>query len=284
MLIGTPKSGSTDLYKRIIDHPDVLSCAAKEPHWWARQQHSKKTFTKYIDRFSKCAGTLQFSRDDKKSTLITGEGSQSTFWDNTWWWRYPENRNDEEPGIVTANFIRHILPEVKLLVILRNPVDRLYSGYLFFKKHTHVSAEDFHRRATNEVTKFNKCLTEHSLRHCAYTPTDHEVRLHVGLYALYRKEWINIFARDQILVLQLEDYSAHSQRAMSTVYKFLKLRDLSDEYGIKSGRANTRKKKTQHVGQMLNKTRELLDTFYSPFNKALAELMNEPRFLWQSLT
>ncbi|XP_021368960.1 carbohydrate sulfotransferase 15-like, partial [Mizuhopecten yessoensis] len=39
MLIGQPKSGSTDLFKRIMQHPDVQQGISKEPQYWARSRH-----------------------------------------------------------------------------------------------------------------------------------------------------------------------------------------------------------------------------------------------------
>ena len=35
-------------------------------------------------------------------------------------------------------------------------------------------------------------------------------------------------------------------------------------------------------GAMLDKTKELLDTFYGSFNKRLADLLNDNGFLWES--
>ncbi|PIK44101.1 hypothetical protein BSL78_19027 [Apostichopus japonicus] len=39
-LLGTPKSGTTDIWSKIVQHPDVV-CRAKEPHWWTRKSYRK---------------------------------------------------------------------------------------------------------------------------------------------------------------------------------------------------------------------------------------------------
>ena len=36
----------------------------------------------------------------------------------------PENRGCDEPQYMTAHYVKHILPDVKIMVILRNPIDR----------------------------------------------------------------------------------------------------------------------------------------------------------------
>ncbi len=39
LILGQPKSGTTDLYRKILLHPDVTSSAMKEPHWWTRRRY-----------------------------------------------------------------------------------------------------------------------------------------------------------------------------------------------------------------------------------------------------
>jgi len=48
----------------------------------------------------------------------------SLFWDNYEWQKFPENAGQTEPKYVVADYIHHIIPDVKLILILRNPVDR----------------------------------------------------------------------------------------------------------------------------------------------------------------
>lgn len=54
----------------------------------------------------------------------TGDGSASTLWDNDDWWRLPENCGRDEPLYTNANYIRHLTPHARVLVILRQPTDR----------------------------------------------------------------------------------------------------------------------------------------------------------------
>lgn len=49
---------------------------------------------------------------------------------------------------------------------------------------------------------------------------------------------------------------------------------------VKRKKANTRSKRNQDVGEMLPETRTLLEKFYSPWNKRLANLLNDSLFLW----
>ncbi|XP_046574811.1 uncharacterized protein LOC124282822 isoform X2 [Haliotis rubra] len=109
-LIGVDKSGTTDLWFRLSQHPDLVKPNAvlgKETHWWswrrfgfdiwannARIQH----FEEYLSAFDKPA--LQINSTSQTSHglsdyhhLVTGEGSPTVFWDMTGWNRIPQNKN-----------------------------------------------------------------------------------------------------------------------------------------------------------------------------------------------
>ena len=110
LLIGMPKCGTTDLYQRIVQHPQVIAPASKEPHWWSkrRNQVGGPTFLDYLFLFSMPAKMIR-----KNNHMVTGDGSASTMF-------YKSNDT-----ISTAELLSLVLPQAKLLVILRNPVDRL---------------------------------------------------------------------------------------------------------------------------------------------------------------
>ncbi|XP_069108326.1 carbohydrate sulfotransferase 15-like [Argopecten irradians] len=293
MLIGQPKSGSTDLFYRIMKHPDVLSGISKEPHWLPRRRHCQYldteycpstdpwTLTEYIDYFNSAAERIHDSNNTQRMNFITGEGSQSTLWDLQWWWKFPENKNDEEPGLLNAHLVRHFLPDVKLLVILRNPVDRLYSDYLFFNPDETKSAEVFHSRVSRSVALFKDCLMTHSLRHCAYKGKCGDVRLTIGLYSVYLEDWMTVFPRKQFFITSLDDYSKNQTLVASKIFKFLRLRDV-DNYINRNPILNQRKLSARRVGEMFNKTRVILEQFYKPFNQALSTLLNDSVFLWET--
>ncbi|XP_021340530.1 carbohydrate sulfotransferase 15-like [Mizuhopecten yessoensis] len=202
-------------------------------------------------------------------------------WYHAWWWWNPKNKNDKEPGLLNAHFIRHILPDVKLLAILRNPVDRLFSAFLYFGKKAKKSVKLFHSIVTTSVNKFNTCLAKESLRHCAYKECTTPTSLCLGLYAVYLKDWMDIFPRKQLLVLSLDEYSTNPSMTMLKIHKFLDLRDIGN-VATTAKHHNERRPSTRAVGQMLNETRHILEQFYKPFNDALFLLLNDTRFLWKT--
>lgn len=56
--------------------------------------------------------------------LFPGEASASTMWDNNAWTFFYDNSTDGEPPFLTQDFIHAFQPDVKLIVMLRDPVER----------------------------------------------------------------------------------------------------------------------------------------------------------------
>ncbi|KAI8789052.1 carbohydrate sulfotransferase 15, partial [Biomphalaria glabrata] len=58
------------------------------------------------------------------------------------------------------------------------------------------------------------------------------------------------------------------------------LSDVEDDRVLAQPKHNTRRTSDRKLGGMLDKTRELLHSFYHPHNLDLAQLLHDDRFLW----
>ncbi|XP_036078262.1 carbohydrate sulfotransferase 15 isoform X2 [Rousettus aegyptiacus] len=183
-IIGQPKCGTTDLYDRLRLHPEVKFSAIKEPHWWTRKRfgivrlrdglRDRYPVEDYLDLFDLAAHqihqALQASsakEHSKMNRIIIGEASASTMWDNNAWTFFYDNSTDGEPPFLTQDFIHAFQPDAKLIVMLRDPVERLYSDYLYFAS-SNKSADDFHEKVTEALQLFENCMLDYSLRACVY--------------------------------------------------------------------------------------------------------------------
>ncbi|XP_078669303.1 carbohydrate sulfotransferase 15-like isoform X1 [Branchiostoma floridae x Branchiostoma belcheri] len=303
-IIGMPKCGTTDLYYRLIKHPDVVGGLVKEPHWWTRRRFGGRTgvpnnssapIRDYVDLFDEAAWTIRTTIRNRlflgrqqmvQHDVITGEGSASTMWDNRRWRQELWNTSNSEPPMLVANLLRAVQPHARFIITLRNPTERLYSEYLYFTE-GNKSVEDFNNRVIHAIDIFNNCLKNNSVRACTYEPTlpvIPNVRLQLGLYDVYLRDWFSIFPLDQILVLRLEDHSKDPRATMTKLFKFLQLAAVKDDddtdaiFGLH--KRNSRKKNDLRLGPMLPKTRQILNEFYGPHNRRLASLLDDERFLW----
>ncbi|EPY78200.1 carbohydrate sulfotransferase 15 [Camelus ferus] len=302
-IIGQPKCGTTDLYDRLRLHPEVKFSAIKEPHWWTRKRfgivrlrdglRDRYPVEDYLDLFDLAAHQihqgLQASSTKEQSKinrLIIGEASASTMWDNNAWMFFYDNSTDGEPPFLTQDFIHAFQPDAKLIVMLRDPVERLYSDYLYFAS-SNKSADDFHEKVTEALQLFENCMLDYSLRACVYNNTLNNampVRLQVGLYAVYLLDWLTVFNKEQFLILRLEDHASNVKYTMHRVFQFLNLGPLSEKQEAlmtKSPASNARRPEDRNLGPMWPVTQRILQDFYGPFNTQLARVLADEAFLWK---
>lgn len=302
-IIGQPKCGTTDLYDRVRLHPDVKFSTFKEPHWWTRKRfgiirlsegfHDRYPVEDYLDLFDQAAYQIQGNLTANSSgtpnhpNVIIGEASASTMWDNNAWVYFYDNTSVGEPPFLIQDFVHALTPDARFIVMLRDPVERLYSDYLYFGI-ANKSAEDFHEKVSESLQLFEGCLAEFSMRSCVYNTTVNNampVRLHVGLYIVFLKDWLSIFSREQILVLRLEDHASNRKYTMHQVFEFLDLAPVTKEIEseiTRSPASNTRRPADKNLGPMLPITKEILRDFYTPFNMKLAKVLRNDSFLWES--
>ena len=50
-----------------------------------------------------------------------------------------------------------------------------------------------------------------------------QVRLYIGIYFIHLQDWFRVFPRDQVFVIQLEDYTNHRTETVRKLYDFLDL-------------------------------------------------------------
>ncbi|XP_025075945.1 carbohydrate sulfotransferase 15-like [Pomacea canaliculata] len=300
-LAGFPKCGTTDLYFRLTQHQHIVRTPRKEPHWITRGRYDNPDLQKYTSFFAKAlkAGVRLMIHGWLVNQIQTlwlcvylyvyvcvcwsrkGDGSASTFWDNNSWYLLPGNENCSEPRVINADYIRHLNPNVKVVVILRNPADRLYSDYCYFT--TNPTKAEFHTKVVEQIRQLRECFVSNSLRQCVYNSSiNKHCRIHVGLYHIYIEDWLKRFSRDQIHVLRLEDLSANVTQEVLKIYQFLGLDSPTEEAreAMLHGLPKNKGKKRTATGAMLRETKEILLSFYLPFNKRLAWVLNDNRYLW----
>ena len=101
----------------------------------------------------------------------------------------------------------------------------------------------------------------------------------MSIYYIYIVKFLHFFPREQFLFLRTEDISKEPVRFMNQITDFLgvepyspfKARDLLEQ------KVNRQK---AAIEGMWEDTRLLLQNFFAPFNRKLASLLKDDRFLW----
>ena len=105
IIIGAAKSGTTSLYKYLCRHPQIFMCTPKEPDFFSIDANYFKGIDWYYSLFNEAS-----------PTQVCGEAS-TTY---SRWHQHPK----------AAERIYQSLGQVKLIYIMRHPVDRAYSFYV----------------------------------------------------------------------------------------------------------------------------------------------------------
>ena len=242
IISGTVRSGTTSLYYNICEHPSVLPASYDEIGFFDSNYHLG------INWYRSMFPTEKEMKQVKKETnfAITGEDTPFYFWKKE-----------------AAERIFEDIPNSKIIIIFRNPVDRAYSNYnLGIRKKTEsLSFED----AIDEEMNF---LKTHSFRDAVDRRRSY---LSKGLYENQIKIWFDNFPREQIHILCTEDMKKNPKESLLKIFQFLGI----PNYTLK----NPQRQKSAEYKKMEDETREKLLAFYKPYNQKLFETIQE-KFDW----
>ncbi|KAK6168231.1 hypothetical protein SNE40_022100 [Patella caerulea] len=236
-ILGCAKCATTDVYNRLIQHPQIFSnngILHKEALWWSWYKYGItnwnikriQTFEEYTSRFDNTAEHIQtLIQDGSKLVrkIITGDASPPDFWDFRAWPLLAQNKGPE-PTILTPHIMKYIYRKPKFILILRNPTDRLYSDYYFSGYGDNPYS--FHQDIVNSIWTIENCLMNHTVQHCFYSAdifAKLKSRIHFGCYVVYLKEWLKMFDRDQFYIVRTEDYADDVDKYIAEIFDFLEV-------------------------------------------------------------
>lgn len=204
LIIGAAKCGTTSLYNYLIQHPSVLPCFTKEVHFFDYYFHkgiswyrSQFPLLSELDNCKKAAGV----------PCITGESSP-------YYLAHP----------LAPRRVKEYLTGIKLICMLRNPVDRAISSYfnqvrLGIEKlpsfEEALAAEDERIRGHEERLSADPAYSSFEHKYFSYFKR--------GCYAEQLERWYEFFPKEQILVLQSEPFFSDPAPAYRDVLRFIGL-------------------------------------------------------------
>ena len=171
------------------------------------------------------------------------------------------------PKVVQRVFT--VIPESKIIAILRNPVDKAYSHYNMGVRSGNEkrSFEDAIKTDLDLIDK-NKNIPRNDAYFQDVVEKSYIAR---GFYAEQLEIWMKNFSREQILIISTEDLAKDTDKTLSTIFHFLGLPD----YKIK----DLTKKNEVKYPPMREETRKMLVNYFRPYNEKLYSLIGK-RFDW----
>jgi hypothetical protein len=169
--------------------------------------------------------------------------------------------------------IAKILPQVKLIVLLRNPVDRAYSHY-HHERRKGVETLSFEDAIEQEATRLvgEEQRLQYDERYDSYNH-QHYSYLTRGMYIDQLVRWLHIFPRDQLLIVQSEQLNIEPAVVLRQVLEYLRL-------PAWQWKAFYRPNAPDYPA-MSSETRDQLLAFFRPYNQRLYDYLGT-RFDWET--
>jgi len=215
LCVGFAKCGTTSLYEILKQHKDITLPIIKEPHYYANYSYYTKGFQWYIRRY--------YGPDKARNIKLVGEINP----------------------LITFNFnakrvYNNFGPDLKLIFIMRNPVNRLYSGF----KMGMLWGACFQNPKDNllDENSFSK------LKDLYFEYEQETDKLHLkkqfplikrGLYYKHIKNYLKYFPIENMKFIIFEEFIKDPKKNCEEIYEFLGLRKPKNiDYTIKANTGN----------------------------------------------
>uniref|UniRef100_A0A7S3R6I9 Sulfotransferase n=1 Tax=Dunaliella tertiolecta TaxID=3047 RepID=A0A7S3R6I9_DUNTE len=279
-ILGVSKCGTTDLYHRLSQHPQVFKAANKGPHWWDECAYGKPCapvppdgdFASYTRLFDDAARSIE----TQDPNGITGEASSNTY--TAAMGVYLRGASwGRNTNVTMPQLLWEASPWLRSIIIFRDPVER-YTSAFYYYRHNKGNNQELHATAVRDIESWHRCVASHGTPWCVrhYNPQ----QLVKGMYAEFMDDWLKHFPREQLLILRYEDYTRAQVNHLDALFKFLGLNDLQELPEGKRSSITTmpvRNKNSDKYDKMLPETRKLMQEFYAPFNAKLASILKDDR-------
>lgn len=200
-IVGAPKCGTTALFEYLSSHPDVSVPIRKE-------------FNYFCDdlTFNNTSGLYRYSGDEEYLSYFSAGGHKKRIGEASVWYLYSRN---------AAKNIQAFSPDSKIIIMIRNPVDMIYSLYYQFLEN-----------GDEDIGRFEEALSaEHDRKRGLRLPkTDRASSPIEGLWysevARYTDQigrYYSTFGKNNVEVIVYDDFRDETDQVYRRVLKFLDL-------------------------------------------------------------
>lgn len=195
LIVGAAKSGTSSLDRYLGQHPEVYIPPKKEAHYFSIPDFPP-TFRGPGDE-----GMNEYTIRDRDAYyhLFDGVKGEKAIGEASVFYLF-------YPG--TATRIKEEIPDAKIIIMLRNPVDRAFSAYM------HLIRDE------RENLSFRESLAKESqFRANEFEPMWYYREL--GLYTEQVKRYLDAFGDEQVKVIVFEDFAKNPVAGVQEVASFL---------------------------------------------------------------
>jgi hypothetical protein len=196
-IVGAAKAGTTALYRYLRQHPEVYLPAVKEPRFFSYDPSDATRYAgpgaqELIDSVVKDLATYESLYQGVTHEKAIGDASPAYL-----------------PSPVAARRIHQSVPDARIVAVLRNPIERAYSHFVYNVHTGWEDEKDFERALA---------LTEHRQREHWWRKWDY---VRNGFYHEQLSRYYDVFQPDRIRVFLYEDLVADPQGLVAELLGFL---------------------------------------------------------------
>jgi hypothetical protein len=218
-IVGAARSGTTSLDLYLSQHPEIFITLKKETHFFAREQLPVSYRGPGDERMNR----LLIRDEDQYTQLFSDTGKAKAVGEaSAFYLCYPKS----------ADLIAQTVPDAKIIMVLREPVARTYSAYMFLL------------RDGRETLDFEEGLSrENERKEADFEPMWRYREL--SLYYNQVKHYLDVFGAQRVKVLMYEELFSSPEKVLQDVFGFLGVKedvniDTSVHYNV-SGSPKSRK-------------------------------------------
>ncbi len=245
LIIGAAKCGTSSLYDYLMQHPCVGNSLTKQIHFFDRYYDRQISWYKVCFPF---VWEKFMIKKIKHKNFASGEATPH-------YMTHP----------LAAKRAHEVVPDVKIIVMLRNPVDRAYSHYQMEKEHKNEeltfeeAIEKEPERIKGEIEEMlnNENNSGRNYPHRAYIKS--------GEYLEQIKRWREFYPKENFMFIKSEESNKNPSLVYNNVLKFLGL----PPFELKKYE-KIRKRKYE---KMKPETRKKLIEHFCPHNKKLYDYL-----------
>jgi hypothetical protein len=189
LIVGAAKSGTTSLWYYLNQHPQIFMNQGIKELGYFSDHYGISDLDEYLKHF-----------DGAKPGQRVGEACHAYL-------------SSEE----SARKIYEFNPGTKILIILRNPVERAYSLYNWMTEHGHEHCSSFEKALELENVRINdsEFIKNNEFYYMNY------LYFRSGLYFEQVKRYYDLFPPENIHLIVYELFRADNKKYLSSLFKFL---------------------------------------------------------------
>jgi len=205
-LIGAMRAGSTSLHLLLGQHPDVFMSRVKEPGFYMAEAMRRELEKDDIDKemaelLSTFIENKKYAQASAYDMLFASMQHKKYIGESSHYIYFPQ----------AARVIHEDCPNARIIVSLRNPVERLYSEYLYYCRLDSISKKKFNEFC-REGCRFDK---NNRLLEMGRS------KLSKGFYFTSLMEWVNVFGHDQVKIIIFDDFACDYLKVCQSVFSWL---------------------------------------------------------------